>query len=158
MQLYLVQHAQAKSEAEDPQRPLTDEGRKVALRMADFIARRNIRVHQIWHSGKLRARQTAEIFAQALYPPGGVHEKPGLGPLDDVAPLVAALNQVQDGLMIVGHLPHLSRLVSRLLGREETKTIVNFQMVGIVCLERVAMGDWFLGWIVTSQLLPKQAE
>ena len=38
MQLYLVQHAQAKSKAEDPQRCLTQEGQHTALRMADFTA------------------------------------------------------------------------------------------------------------------------
>ena len=154
MQLYLVQHAQAKSEAEDPQCSLTDEGRQIALRMAGFAARRNITVAETWHSEKLRARQTAEIFADALCPPGGVHQKPGLGPLEDVTPLVAALARARDNLMIVGHLPHLSRLAAYLLCQDETKTIVAFQMAGIVRLDREGAGEWSLRWVVVPELVP----
>jgi phosphohistidine phosphatase len=153
MQLYLVQHAQAKSEAEDPQRSLTEAGKQAALRMADFAARHKIAVAEIWHSGKVRARQTAEIFADALRPPGGVQEKPGLGPLEDVTPLVSALAGARDNLMIVGHLPHLSRLASRLLCQDETKTIVAFQMAGIVRLDREGAGEWSLRWIVAPELV-----
>ncbi len=154
MQLYLVQHAQVKSEAEDPQRSLTEEGKQTALRMADFAARHKIAVAEIWHSGKLRARQTAEIFAEAMRPPSGVHEKPGLGPLEDVAPLVATLAGLEHNLMIVGHLPHLSRFTSRLLCGDETKSIVAFQMGGIVRLDREATGEWSLRWVVVPELTP----
>jgi len=153
MQLYLVQHAQAKNEAEDPQRSLTKEGKQIALRMAGFAARRNITVAEIWHSEKLRARQTAEIFAEAIPPQAGMHEKPGLGPLEDVTPLVSALAGARDNLMIVGHLPHLSRLASRLLCQDETKTIVAFQMAGIVRLDREGAGEWSLRWIVAPELV-----
>ncbi len=153
MQLYLVQHAQAKSEAEDPQRSLTEEGKQIARRMADFAARHNIVVAEVWHSGKMRARQTAEILVEAIRPPGGVQEKPGLGPLEEVAPVASALAVATDNLMIVGHLPHVSRLASRLLCQDETKTIVTFQMAGIVCLERAATGDWSLRWVVVPELV-----
>ncbi len=153
MQLYLVQHAQAKSEAEDPQHSLTEEGKHTARCMADFAARHKIAVAEIWHSGKMRARQTAEIFADALRPPGGVHEKPGLGPMEDVAPVASALAVATDNLMIVGHLPHLSRLTSRLLCQDETKTIVTFQMAGIVQLHREATGEWSLRWVVVPEIV-----
>jgi phosphohistidine phosphatase len=63
MQLYLVQHGAAKSEAEDPQRGLTDEGKRTIERMAAFLAPLGFSLDRIEHSEKLRARQTAEILA-----------------------------------------------------------------------------------------------
>ncbi len=153
MQLYLAQHAQPKSEAEDPQRSLTQEGKQTALRMADFASRQKVAVAEIWHSGKLRARQTAEIFAETIRPSAVVHEKPSLAPMDDVAPLASTLCAVADNLMIVGHLPHLSRLASRLLCQDETKSIVTFQMAGIVRLDREAAGNWSLRWVVVPELV-----
>jgi phosphohistidine phosphatase SixA len=37
--LYLVQHGDAKSEAEDPERPLTERGRSDVARLAALLAR-----------------------------------------------------------------------------------------------------------------------
>ena len=66
MRLYLVQHGAAKSEAEDPQRGLTDEGQRTVERMADFLAALRLPLDRIEHSEKMRARQTAEILAARL--------------------------------------------------------------------------------------------
>jgi phosphohistidine phosphatase SixA len=63
MRLYLVQHGAAKTEAEDPQRGLTDEGRQTVERIAQFLAPLRLALDRIEHSDKLRARQTAEILA-----------------------------------------------------------------------------------------------
>ena len=38
MRLYLVQHGAAKSEQEDPQRGLTDEGRRTVEKIAEVLA------------------------------------------------------------------------------------------------------------------------
>jgi len=56
--------------------------------------------------------------------------------------------------MLVGHLPHVSRLVSRLFGLERDQTLVRFQMGGSVGLDRDATGRWVLCWILTPELLP----
>ncbi len=42
MALYLVQHGAAKSESEDPVRPLTEEGRRVVERVAEFLVARGV--------------------------------------------------------------------------------------------------------------------
>jgi len=56
--------------------------------------------------------------------------------------------------MLVGHLPHVSRLVSRLFGLERDQRLVRFQMGGSVGLDRDATGRWVLCWILTPELLP----
>jgi phosphohistidine phosphatase SixA len=58
MQLYLVQHGAAKSEAEDPQRSLTIEGANTVERMAKYLSSLRLHVVRIEHSGKERAGQT----------------------------------------------------------------------------------------------------
>jgi len=80
MQLYLVQHGASKSETEDPQRGLTEEGRRVVEHLAHHLAAVGVAVERIEHSEKLRARQTAEILAAALHPREGTKQVSGIGP------------------------------------------------------------------------------
>src|SRR5262245_23731251 len=86
MNLYLVQHGAAKSEADDPARPLTEDGRRAVERLAEFLAARGVRIDRVEHSDKLRARQSAEILAARLAPFRGPLEVAGLAPNDDVEP------------------------------------------------------------------------
>ncbi len=74
MQLYLVQHGASKSEAEDPQRGLTADGRRVVEAVARHLTNRGVSVVRIEHSDKLRARQTAEIIAKQLRPVEGTKQ------------------------------------------------------------------------------------
>jgi phosphohistidine phosphatase len=66
--IYLVPHAVAVGPEEDPQRPLSVAGRTNADRLALLAAERGVKPAVIWHSGKLRARQTAEAFWRACNP------------------------------------------------------------------------------------------
>ncbi len=63
MLLYLVQHAQAKSEAEDPTRPLSREGEETVKRMGAFVRDLHPNVSTIWHSDKLRAVRRQQGFS-----------------------------------------------------------------------------------------------
>lgn len=154
MELYLVQHGAAKAEAEDPQRGLTDEGKQTVEHMAERISALSLALDRIEHSDKVRARQTAEILAAKLRPANGTVQVPGLAPNDDVERVRVRLNEESKNIMLVGHLPHLSRLVSRLVGLEKDRTLVRFQMGGVVKLDRDDAGHWVLCWIFTPELLP----
>ena len=154
MELYLVQHG-ASSEAKDPERSLTDEGRRTVRRVAEHLAAVGLALDRIEHSYKLRARQTADILAAQLHPANGTVQVSGLAPNDDVEPTSARLNQETRAIMLVGHLPHLSRLVSRLFSRQADQTVVQFQMGSVVKLDRDAAGHWALCWMFTPELLPR---
>lgn len=154
MQLYLVQHGAAKTEAEDPQRGLTEEGRHTVERMAEFLAPLELALERIEHSDKLRARQTAEILAARLRPAEGTKPIAGIAPNDDVEPLRARLETESQNLMLVGHLPYLSRLVARLVGLPADRQVVRFQMGGVVRLDRDATGQWAVRWALVPELLP----
>jgi len=111
-----------------------------------------IKVDQIRHSGKLRAEQTASIFAKRLDPPKGVIAVKGLNPKDDVTQVAASLQGDQESIMLVGHLPHLSRLVSLLATGKSEREIVRFRNAGIVCLTQQD-GKWAIDWVMEPELL-----
>jgi phosphohistidine phosphatase len=153
MKLYLVQHGEAEPESVDPSRPLTEQGRQNVWRVATFAARLGLEeVHQIRHSGKTRAEQTASILGEALRPPGSVIAVPGLAPKDDVKPIAKALAAESQPVMLVGHLPFLAHLAGLLLTGNVDRLVVQFRNAGIVCLVRE--GDaWQVLWILTPEMI-----
>jgi phosphohistidine phosphatase len=156
LDIYLIQHAEAVSEKEDPARPLSDEGKVTMEKVGALAARLRIKPDLIFHSGKLRARQTAEILARNLGLLDRVHEKEGLGPLDPVGPVVEWLKEAARGLSgvaIVGHLPFLDKLASLLVIKQENLSVVSFQNGAIWKLVPKADGATYaVHWVVTKQL------
>ncbi len=152
MLVYLVQHGDAKREEEDPSRPLSEKGIKDVKGVASHISKLNIGVEEVLHSGKLRAKQTAEIISEKLKIAKGISETDGLSPMDDANMWAERLNKRTDTLMLVGHLPHLGKLASSLLCSEKERNVVAFKMGGIVCLKRDDTG-WSLQWMITPETL-----
>jgi phosphohistidine phosphatase len=154
MFLYLVQHAQAKTKQEDPERSLNREGLDAAGKMASYAGRHlNISVDTIVHSGKKRAQQTAEILAAEIKPAGGVLARADLDPDSDPAAWVDILTHQDDDIMIVGHLPHLSKLTTMLLCGFEGKDKIHFRNCGIVCLEKDESAFWSLNWMMVPSVI-----
>jgi phosphohistidine phosphatase len=142
VRLYLVRHGEARPDAEDAARPLTERGRQAIERVGRAAAERGVVVAEIRHSGLLRARQTAEILATHLRPRGGVRAATGLGPEDDPDIARAEYGEAGEPLLLVGHLPHLARLEARLTGRQ---TELSLQPGSMLALARGADG-WELSW------------
>lgn len=153
MHLYLVQHGLAMSEAEDPERPLSETGAREVERIGQWARLTGaVDAVAIHHSGKRRAEQTARMLADHVASVRTVSEVPGLAPRDDVEPVAAALAQRDEPLVIVGHLPHLARLAGRLLTGDADRAPVRFTNAGIVCLARDE-GAWAITWAVTPRQL-----
>ncbi len=153
MFLYLVQHGDAKKEEEDPARPLSHKGIEDVKKVASFLSRLSITVEEVFHSGKLRARQTAEIIADSLNITKGISETDGLAPLNQPILWVEKLKTKTHPLMLVGHLPHLGKLSSFLLGGDKEKSIIAFKMGGVVCIKRDDAGTWTLQWMITPEIV-----
>jgi phosphohistidine phosphatase len=153
MHLYLIRHGEAKSEKEDPARPLSEKGIRDVRKIASFISSNTgMAVESIFHSGKLRAAQTAGIAAEYLKPGKGVSERDGLAPMDDPAVWAKRLETAGNDLVLAGHLPHLARLASFLLCGNAEAGVVNFHMGGIVCLKR-ENGRWSLDWMIMPEMM-----
>src|SRR5258706_12414957 len=107
MDFFLVRHGEAQAAYEDARRPLSARGRREVEKVARAAAARKVRVAVIFHSGKLRAEETAEILARFLAPPEGARRSTGLQPEDD--PLIAKAESEGAGgpCKLGGPPPHL---------------------------------------------------
>ncbi len=153
MLLYLVQHAEAKREEEDPSRGLTEKGLQDITKVAAHAGNLEITINKIFHSGKTRAFQTAQVLAVHLKPGKGVTEIDGLAPMDDPEIWKGRIRQINEDIVLVGHLPHLGRLSSSLLCGDRDKNIIDFSMGGIVCLKKFEDGHWSLEWMVVPEVV-----
>lgn len=154
MEIYLIQHGESQSKEEDPERPLTDKGRSDTERVAAYARNHaDIDIKIIFHSGKLRAIQTAEIIAKYMNPSEGIRESDGLEPMADPDIWAERISTSKGNIMLVGHLPHLGKLVGVLLNADESKNVVNFQNSGIIKLIRPEGGAWMLDWIIVPSIV-----
>lgn len=153
MKLYLIQHGEAKSEGEDPERSLTPRGEKEVMNVSRIAFALDIRPSKVYHSGKIRAKQTAEIIAGTLRIPDlSVHPVQGLNPNDDIHSWSERISKEKEDLMLVGHLPFLEKLTSFLLCGDENARLVLFRYGAIVCLEEKEKKRWAVRWILTPEM------
>ena len=153
MKIYLIQHGEAKSEVEDPERSLTSKGEKEVMSVSRITFALDIRPSKLYHSGKMRAKQTAEIIATTLKIPDlNVQSVQGLNPHDDIRPWVERISKEKEDLMIVGHLPFLEKLNSFLLCGDENSKLVLFRYGAIVCLDQKENKRWAVHWILPPEM------
>jgi phosphohistidine phosphatase len=152
MALYLVQHGKSLVKEMDPDQGLSDTGIADTRTIARVAAGYNVAVKRIHHSVKTRARQTAEIFAEALHPTDGVHQVDGIKPMDDVTAIAPGLNP-DDALMLVGHLPFMARLTAFLVTGRIEPPVFRFQNSGIVCLDKQPNEtNWQIVWTLMPNI------
>ena len=133
MRVFLVHHAEAVGPALDPQRPLSVLGLQQAEWLA--IAAQEVGVYPavIWHSGKLRARQTAEAFLRHCNPFAEFKMIRGLRSEDPPDWVHDMLDREERDVLAAGHMPHIAQLARRLGATEP------LPLHGIVAFER--LGD-----------------
>ena len=154
MKVLLIRHGKAFSSAQDPEQSLTIEGRREAERLAAYLGRLKVRVSRVFHSGKTRTRQTAEIFAGALQCPNEIEARSDLSPNDPVDRIADELNKSEEGLCLVGHLPFVGLLASRLLCASRDESLFAFAPSTVLALERSREGAWTVAWMLSPALLP----
>jgi phosphohistidine phosphatase len=152
--LYLVQHGLARTKDQDPDRPLTAAGGEDVRKVAAYVGEKtDVQVSRILHSGKTRARQTAEILAEFLKPGSGVEAVQSLDPMDDPVLWAQQLADTDEDLMLVGHLPHLSKLAALLICGDPQSKVVDFRNGGVVSLRIEDEGHWALQWILLPEMV-----
>ncbi len=68
--------------------------------------------------------------------------------------LFAAIDGWTEDTIIVGHLPFMSTLASRLVTGDEDETVVHFKPGSVACIERGENGDgWTVPWFLRPELL-----
>lgn len=150
MRLILVRHGQANPVEIDPEKGLSEAGQLEVARLAALIGPLQVGVDEIWHSDKLRAKQTAELLARAIKSKNGLALKRNLGPNDDVAKVADAIMAEGKDLMIVGHLPFLNNLLSSMLAGEQHRCAFAFTTAGMAQLEYDG-NRWRLQWFINPE-------
>ena len=150
MALYLVQHGKSLPKNEDINEGLSEKGIADVKRIAEVARQYGIKVSGILHSGKTRARQTAQIYASFLGVKNEIKEIEGIKPLDDVKKFAEQF-EVSENIMLIGHLPFMEKLTAYLVVGSDEKPIFKFQNGGIVCLDKEPDSP---SWIIKWTLMP----
>jgi phosphohistidine phosphatase len=153
LKLYCVRHGHAeKVPDKSGESPLTAEGVEGVSKVATYLAHRGAHVVHVMHSGKLRAKQTAEIFAKTIGN-GATEICPLLNAEYTVDALLELIHEWHDDTLLVGHMPFMSQLVSALLLEDESYDIVRFPPGTVVCLDRFEHHRWILDWVLRPNLI-----
>jgi phosphohistidine phosphatase len=150
LRLHLVHHGEAVGPEIDPRRPLSPRGLAAVERLAAQAAVRAVRPAVVWHSGKLRAKQTAEAFWRACNALAEFGATRDLQPADPPAWIRDRLRHESRDMLLVGHFPHLPQLLALLLGEPAGSTGA-FPPHGMVTLVTHDEGDtWAELWRMES--------
>jgi phosphohistidine phosphatase len=149
--IYLVRHADAVSDEENPARPLSPRGRDQVARVCAALRKvPGFKPGEIWHSPLARSRETAELLARGLDLAASLVLTPGLEPDDDPAMIAAILSPRRADLAVVGHEPHLGVLASLMVyGPQRPGVFYPFPKAGVLALSHDGK-RWSSEWLVRS--------
>jgi phosphohistidine phosphatase len=139
--IVLIHHGDAVPAEIDTQRPLSAHGRQTIERLAEVARDRGVRPDVVWHSGKLRAKQTAEILWLACNPLAEFAAIRGLRPDDPPGIVRDRLLGETRTVMLAGHLPQLARLLELL-----EPAAPPFPPHGMVALGAAGASEWRESW------------
>ena len=149
MKLFLVHHGEAVGPDVDPRRPLSLRGQEAVARIATTLAERGARPDVVWHSGKLRARQTAQECWRACNALAPFSATRDLQPDDPPEWLRDRVRGESRDILLAGHFPHLGRLLALLRG-EPSGSPGDFPPHGVVVVETNDQGEtWKEVWRIT---------
>ena len=132
MNLYILRHGLAVEHgapgyAKDADRPLTPKGERKLGRIADAMDELQLSFDLILSSPYTRARQTAQIVAEALGARKKLEFSDDLTPDGSFRKLIERLDHLKsppDDVLLVGHEPYLSGLISLLVSGDSSFSVV----------------------------------
>jgi phosphohistidine phosphatase len=163
LELYLIRHGLAAERGEefpdDSKRPLTNDGISRLRKEAKGLDALDVGFDQILTSPLVRAKQTAEVFAELMKSKPPVHMTDALTPAGGPAAVIQELGKHmrKARIALVGHEPNMGELAAHLIG---AKVPIAFKK-GAVCRIDFAIfppkGKGQLVWFVTPRMLRKLA-
>jgi phosphohistidine phosphatase len=132
MNLYLLRHGLAVESgtpgyAKDADRPLTAEGERKLGKIAEALEALGLSFDVIFSSPYVRARQTAEIMAEAFKAHKRLELSDTLTPAGSLKRLIDLVNHLDpapEDVLLVGHEPYLSELISLLVSGDAGLSVV----------------------------------
>ena len=162
MDIYVLRHGVASARGalaypNDDERPLTAKGIRRMRRQTRGLNAIGLSLDVIITSPLVRAVQTAEIVHRRLDNPGELVTSAALAPSGDPRALIdemATRYSSADSVMLVGHEPYLSALIS-LLVTGSTRPVIRLKKGALCKLRTASLGYSRCGWIEWS-LTPRQ--
>jgi phosphohistidine phosphatase len=131
MNLFILRHGIAVEHGaagykNDDERPLTSKGERKVWMIAEAMKALEISFDSILSSPLVRARQTAEIVAEALKARKRLELTDTLAPQESAEPLIEYLDEqgAVDDVLLVGHEPFLSQLISLLISGDTEASVL----------------------------------
>lgn len=151
MNLYILQHGEAVAKEIDPERPLSEQGIRDIRILALHMQNMGVQLGNVFHSGKLRAQQSARLVAETISPGIQPLQTEGLNPNDDPTVIIGDIEQINENILIASHMPFVSRLCSTLL---TGTTAAEFASIPgtLFCLEK-ADNKWRLAYMLRPDFL-----
>lgn len=157
-QLYVLRHGIAVEHGtpgyQDDERPLTPKGRKRLKEQLRGLKALDVMPDRILSSPLPRARETAEIVARGLEIEDRLELVNELRPQASATSIRRWLDVLPgDSVMIVGHNPAFSELISVLPLGTGTPMVAELKKGGLACFEVDPAGRYSLEWLVTPRVL-----
>ena len=161
LELYLIRHGVAADRGEeypdDSKRPLTAKGIARLKREAKALDDLGVEFDQIITSPLVRAKQTADVFAETMKSKPPVATSDALTPAGTPAAVIQELGRhaKKARIALVGHEPNLGELAARLIG---ARTAIEFKKGAICRIDFEVLppkGHGQLRWFVTPLMLRK---
>ncbi len=152
MKLYLQRHGEAKSAQQDPQRGLTPHGQQQIKNVAAAMKKTGADPKLVYHSGKRRAEETAQISCGILAPSLTIRQLDGMKPNDPPEALLPMLESMQQDTLLVSHLPFLPTLTGLLVTNLGQHAYLEFGTGTVVCLQSDDNQQWMISWILSPEL------
>jgi phosphohistidine phosphatase len=151
LNLYILQHGEAVAKEIDAERPLSEQGIRDIRILALHMQNMGVQLGNVFHSGQLRAEQSARLVAETISPGIQPLQTEGLNPNDDPTVIIGDIEQINENILIASHMPFVSRLCSTLL----TGTVdAEFASIPgtLFCLEK-ADNKWRLAYMLRPDFL-----
>jgi phosphohistidine phosphatase len=154
MLVTLIRHAHALDGEDDARRPLSRRGRQQVRALADFLrSSAAFQPDAIWHSGLVRAEETAALLRRRLKLKAPCAPAPGLAPEDAPHAAAARIDAAgHDRLAVVGHEPHLSGLASLLVTGRAVPPVFAMKKCAALTLEGGGR-HWIVRWHVSPEVI-----
>ena len=154
MLLYLLRHADALDAENDDARPLSPKGFRQVEALGKFLrGTEAFSAAEIWHSGLVRARETATGLMAACGRHSTLMEAAELRPEDDPVAITRRFATAPASLALVGHEPHLSALASLLITGRASPVVFLFEKCTMLAVGGTGP-RWAVRWQLSPQLLP----
>jgi phosphohistidine phosphatase len=163
MDLFILRHGEAgkklSSGSSDFDRPLTDTGKREVTDIAKSLKNFGVTFNFIITSPLKRAYQTASIMAKAFKRENNIENWDELKPEGNSRDFYRKLSkrfEQDSAILIVGHEPYLSSLISEIISDADTSSHVVLKKAGLAKIRITSQTQTMHGelkWLLTPRLM-----